>query len=125
MSRWRLELVGVALLAAATPLSAQTPAAPPVTGASRSINTATRGLGPAPAASLRLDPRPTLRIGDVLTMAVTARVQADVHAPDRTSDDVDFDVARRRIGRHRHGDVGTSSSKSSASSTRASGATCS
>jgi len=99
MSRWPFGLAGVALLAAATRLSAQTPAAPPVDGREAEAPAPLRGAPvPAPAASLRFDPRPTLRIGEVLTIAVTARVQADVQASDSSSDDVDFDVARRRIG---------------------------
>ena len=88
MASWRLGHEPLAV--APRPASRSWPRATPLSA---------QMLDAPPAASFRFDPRPTLRIGDVLTIAVTARVQADVRAPDATSDDdVDFDIARRRIG---------------------------
>jgi phosphate-selective porin len=90
MKRWLPRLAGLVLLAAATDAAssalAQTTAAPAESSAAA-----------APADAFQLSPRPTLRIGDVATIAVTARIQGDMHASDRTSS-ADFDVARRRIG---------------------------
>ena len=54
MSRWRLPLAGAALLAAATPLSAQTPAPPPVEGREAEAPTQLRAASAAaPDFSLR------------------------------------------------------------------------
>ena len=99
MTPWLSCLAGAALLAAAAPLSAQTPAATPAEEPAAAVPAQSRpGVASAPEASLRLEPRPTLRVGDVLTIGVTAKIHGDVHAPAPATDDVDFDVARRRIG---------------------------
>jgi len=85
-------LAGLLVLVAATPLAAQAPTATSHETAADSSPAASTGP------ELRLAPRPTLRVGDVFKLSLTARVQADIHAPDQPVDELGVDVARRRVG---------------------------
>jgi phosphate-selective porin len=76
-------VIGAAALAATASLEAQT--------------LAPSSTAPAPRADVRLSPRPTLRLG-AMKVALTGRLQADLYEPSAASDDMDFDVARRRLG---------------------------
>ncbi len=80
------------VLAAVSPLAAQTPDAPAPAAATTLASRSSDGL------DVRLAPRPTLRAGKVFKVALTARLQGDLHAPGGTPGEMDFDVARRRIG---------------------------
>jgi len=87
-----LPLAGFLVLTAAAPLAAQTSAAAVPEPAAALSQAAPAG------AAVRLTPRPTLRLGTMVKVALTARVQGDLHAPGGTPGEMDFDVARRRVG---------------------------
>ena len=85
-------LLSALLTLAASPLAAQTPVprSPETTPAARP--------GSRGGVDVRLTPRPTMRAGTLFKVALTARLQGDLHSPGGGPGDMDFDVARRRIG---------------------------